>query len=82
MKQVFILIAALSLCSFSAHAADVTADEAMSAEVMHEQQVQIQMEQLQRERDALFLKQLEAEALIEEQQFLAEEAALDAEIQP
>ncbi|MBL4775276.1 MAG: hypothetical protein JKY87_04395 [Mariprofundus sp.] len=82
MKNIFIFIAALSLCSLSAHAADITAEEAMSAEVMHEQQVQIQMEALQRERDAAFMKQLEAEALIDEQLFLAEEAALAAEIQP
>ncbi|RLL49800.1 hypothetical protein D8Y20_12470 [Mariprofundus sp. EBB-1] len=78
MKHVFIFMAALTLSSASAYAADITAAEAMSVEILHEQQVQVQMEQLQQERDAAFLKQLEAEAMIAEQQMLAEQAAQPA----
>ena len=75
MKQLFMMMAAIALSSASAYAADITAEEAMAAEMMHEQQVQIQMGALQKERDAVFLKQLEAEALIAEQEMLAEEVA-------
>jgi len=82
MKQIFIFMTVMSLCSVSAYAADITAEEVMNAEIMHEQQVQVQMEQLQKERDAAFLKQLEAEAMIAEQEMLAEEAAAQAMTQP
>jgi len=75
-------MAAMSWCSMPAYAADITAADAMNAEIMHEQQVQVQMEQLQKERDAAFLKQLEAEALIAEQEMLAAEAAAQSPASP
>ena len=82
MKHTFILLAALSLCSASSYAADITAEEAMAAEFAHELQKQAQIEKLQRESDAAFLKQLEAEILLEEQRLLAEGIITPADIQP
>jgi len=75
MKQQWILLPITMLFSLSAHAAGVAPSPAdmMAAEVAHEQQVQTQLDQLQKQRDAAFLKQLEAEALIEEQRILAAE---------
>jgi len=59
----------------SAMAADVTEAEIAGQELVHEERVQKQMELLQKERDAAFLKQLEAEMLLMQQQDAANAAA-------
>jgi len=73
MKRQWILLTLAMLYSLPSHAADaaLAPSDMMAAEVAHEQQVQAQLNQLQQQRDAAFLKQLEAEALIEEQQAIA-----------
>jgi len=82
MKQIFMMMAALSLYSVAAYAADVTPGEVMSAETAHMLQVQAEQEAMQRASDDAFLKDLEAQMLLEEQQFLAQEAATQASVQP
>ncbi|MDQ6999964.1 MAG: hypothetical protein Q9M12_03645 [Mariprofundus sp.] len=62
-----ILLSSL-LMSGSAIAADVMQADVSANEVIHEQQVQQQLTQLQQARDAAFLKQLEAEAKLMELQ--------------
>ncbi len=71
MKRLVLICGSCLMAVSSANAAGDTPADVMSAEMAHEQQVQTQLEQLQRDRDAAFMKQLEAEALIMEQQQLA-----------
>lgn len=78
MRQIkcLMLSSAVLLGSTSAYSAGITPSpsEMMAAEIAHEQQVQTQLDKLQKQRDASFLKQLEAETLIEEQRILADGA--------
>lgn len=70
-----VLIASLFLMAGSAVAADVTEAQIAAEELVHEEQVQKQMELLQAERNAAFMRQLEAKAMILEQQLAADAAA-------
>jgi len=70
MKRIMLLSLFMPLPLYAAGAAAPDAAvpaDMMAAEVAHEQQVQAELDKLQKEREAAFLKQLEAEALIEEQ---------------
>ncbi len=72
MKRQLLLLSVAVLYALPAYAADAAPpSDMMAAEIAHEQQVQAQLNQLQQQRDAAFLKQLEAETLIEEQRMLA-----------
>jgi len=82
MKRLLLVgLTCLSVSSL-AYAADVTPADVMPAEVAHEQQVQTQLELLQQARDAAFIKQLEAEALMMEQQGVASPATPPASPAP
>lgn len=78
MKK-FLLISSCMFFSLNVYAAgDVTAVDVGASEVANESAVQTEMGKLQQERDAAFVKQLEAEALIEEQRYATIEAEAQA----
>lgn len=79
MKKV-LLISSCMFFSLNVHAAgDVIAVDVGASEVTNESMVQAEMGKLQQERDAAFIKQLEAEALIEEQRYATIEAEAQAD---
>jgi len=78
LQKLLLMVVCLGFSGAAYAAGDVLASDVGMNEVAHESMVQAEMAKLQQERDAAFVKQLEAEMLIEEQRIAAIDAAAKA----
>lgn len=78
MKKVLLISCYMFFSVNVCAAGDVVAVDVEVAETARESMVQAEMDKLQQERDTAFVKQLEAEMLIEEQRIATIEAATQA----